>query len=894
MDADHEHHRAVLLAGRGILMRRVRAFLLRLMGTFTRARRDREFSDELKSHLAMHVEDNIRAGMSPGDARRDALMKLGGLAQARETYRDRSGLPFVDRLFQDVRVGARMLRRNPVFAAVAVLTLGLGVGANAAIFSVVNAVLLRPLPYPDAERLVLVWATDTKRGVTEDVASYPDVEDWKAQNRSFEGMAAFTERGAMLAGADQAVLVPALQTMPGFFETLGVSPAMGRTFRAEDQDPGSRVVLLSDAAWKQHFAGRADVLGQTLRVNEQTHTVIGVMPADFRFSPVEPEQIYTPLERDPSRNHGFLRTVARLRPNVSRAAAQADMDAITRRIAEQYPRSNRYIGANVMRLVDAIAGATKPGLFLSLGVVAMVLLIACANVANLLLSRNASRQRELAVRTALGASRLRLTQQLLTESLLIALSGGALGLLLATWAAPLLAALLADNFSMPRIDGTRTDGRVLGFTLLVSFATALLFGGLHAVAAASSPDLGGGLRDSGRTTTASARAGRIRSVLVIAETALALMLLAGAGSLLKSLLVMRNTAPGFTTQNLLAVGFWLPKSKLDHAPARLRFFEGVITRVAALPGARSAALIANLPMSGSSDRLGIWIVGRSDPPSSTNVNIVSPGYFQTLGIPMRAGRAFTDGDSAGAPPVVIINESTAKKFWPGENPLGRQLKFRSDGTPVTVVGVAGDVRQMNLATAPQPEIYINYLQPTPDWPWLTLVVRADADPASLAPSIKAIARSEDPNVPIAQMRTFDEVLSGSLAEPRIYTMLLGAFAGLALALAGVGLYGVVAYTASQRTHEMGIRQALGAARRDILRLVLRQGLALSIAGPGLGLLGAVALTRLLKSLVPAVEPGDPLTLLAVSALLMAVALAAAFLPAERASRVDPLIALRYE
>jgi putative ABC transport system permease protein len=875
-------------------MRRARAWLLRLVGVFTGHRRDHEFTEELESHLAMHVEDNVRAGMTPGEARRHALVKLGGIEQAKETYRDRARLPLLDHLLQDVRVGTRMLRRNPLFTAVAVLTLGLGIGANAAIFSVVNAVLLRPLPYPDPERLVLIWATDTKRGATEDVASYPDVEDWKAQSTSFDGMAAFTSRSAMLAGSDQAELVPAIQVMPGFFEMLGVRPAIGRTFRADDAE--SRALLLSDSAWKRRFAGRADVLGQTLRLNEQTHVVIGVMPPDFRFSPDQREQVYTALARDPSRNHGFLRTVGRLRRGVSRAAAQADLDRITRRLAEQYPRSNQHVGANVMPLVDAMARHAKPGLLICLGVVAMVLLVACTNVANLLLSRNASRQKELALRTALGAGRRRLTQQLLTESLLIALAGGALGLLLSAWTAPLLAAMLADNFPIPRIDGTRTDEWVLGFTLVVSLATAVLFGGLHALAAASL-DLSGRLRESGRTATTGARAGRIRSGLVIMETALALVLLAGAGSLLKSLLVMRSTAPGFTAENLLTVGFWLPKSKLANTAERLRFFENVMTRVAALPGVRGAALVANLPMGGGYDTLGFRVVGRPAPAPgasfNANFNIASPGYFRTMGIPLRAGREFTDSDSAGAPPVIVINETAAQRFWPGEDPLGRQITV-TNRIPHTVVGIARDVRQMSLGTAPRPEIFLNSLQPTPDWPWLTLVVRTASDPASLRASIKGIAQSVDRNVPIAQMRTFDEVLSGSLAQPRVYTMLVGAFAALALLLAAVGLYGVVAYTASQRTHEMGVRQALGAARGDILRLVLRQGLALSTAGTALGLLCALAVTRLLRSLVPTVQPGDPLTLLAVSALLMAVAVAATLLPAERASRVDPLVALRCE
>ncbi len=550
-----------------------------------------------------------------------------------------------------------------------------------------------------------------------------------------------------------------------------------------------------------------------------------------------------------------------------------------------------------MPLVDALVGDARPGLIICLGAVAAVLLVACTNVANLLLSRNVSRQRELALRTALGAGRLRLMQQLLTETLLIAFVGGALGLALATWTAPLLAALILDSFPIPRLDGTHTDQAVLAFTLLVSIATALVCGGLHAFAAMS-PDVSDGLRESSRTATAAPAGRRIRSALVVTEIAIALALLAGAGALLKSLLVMRQTAPGFQSANVLTVGFFLPQSKLQNETDRLGFFENMLSRITGLPGARSAALVANLPLNGGSDSLGFRIVGKPPPQPrgyfSANFNIVSPGYFRTLTIPVRSGRDFTLEDSMAAPAVIVINDTAAARFWPGEDPLGQQITVHPSKVPLTVVGIVGDVRQMSLGNAARPEIYLNYQQPTPDWPRLTLVVRTDADPAALAPSIKAVAESTDRNVPVAQIRALDDVLSGSMAATRVYTILLGSFALLGLSLAGVGLYGVVSYAASQRTHEMGIRQALGAARHDILRLVLRDGMWLAVAGLALGLAGAVALTRLLTSLEPTVQAGHPLTLAAVSAALLGVALTATFVPAYRASRIDPLVALRHE
>jgi predicted permease len=877
-------------------VRRVRAWLLRLFAPFNRARRERELAEELQSHLAMHIEDNVRAGMSPEAARRRALLFLGGIDQTTELYRDRAGIPFIDHLLQDVRVGTRMLRRNPTFSAVAIVTLALGIGANTAIFSLVNAVLLRPLPFPSPDRLVLIWATNTKSGDTQDVASYPDVEAWRAQSRSFEGMAGFTSRGAMIAGDGRAERVPALQAMPGFMETLGVQPAMGRAFRPEEDAPGTRVVILSDIGWKRHFGGRADVVGKTLRVNEEPHTVIGVMPEGFTVLPLEPEHVFTTVPRETNRNHGYLRTIARLKPEVSREAAQAEMDAITGRIAAEFPKSNEAVGANVMSLVDAVAGDARPGLLICLGAVAAVLLVACTNVANLLLSRNVSRHRELALRTALGAGRLRLMQQLLTESLLIALAGGTLGLVVATWTAPLLAALLQDSFPVPRVDGARTDTAVLTFTLGLSIATAIVCGGIHALTAAS-PRPGDALRESGRTT--GGRGGRrIRSVLVVAEVALALALLAGAGALLKSLLAMRNTAPGFQSTNVLTLGFWMPQSKMRHDADRRQFLETLQSRVSVVPGAFSAALVANLPLNGGYDSLGFRIVGKPAPQPrgyySANFNIVSPGYFRTLAIPVRSGREFTTSDSTPTAPAIVINETAAARFWPGEDALGKQITVHPAKQPLTIVGVVGDVRQMSLGSAVRPEIYLSYQQPIPDWPGLTLVVRTDGDPSPLASSIRTVAESIDGGVPLLQIRTLDEVLSGSMAAPRVYTILLGSFALLGLTLAGVGLYGVVSHGAMQRTHEMGIRQALGAARGDILSLVLRQGMWLAAVGLALGLAGALAVTRLLTSLEPTVQAGNPWTLAAVSAVLLMVALAATFVPAYRASRMDPLVALRHE
>ena len=876
---------------------------------FHRSRWDEERAHELQAHLEIETDENIARGMSPEEARDAARRKLGNRTQIREEIYRMNSIGFLETLWQDMRFGIRTLSKSPGFTAVAVLTLALGIGANTAIFSVVNAVLLRPLPFPNSSRLVMLWATSAQTGAMEDVASYPDFVDWKAQSKSFEGLAALTLRTMILTGGDRAEIVEGIRAAPGFFETLEVQPALGRAFRSEEQEEGaSHVAILSDSFWKERFAGRSDVLGQTIRVNagadEQAYTVIGVMPPGFKLSPGGHEQIFLPLVEDPNRSHGFLLVMGRLRPHVSISQAQAEMNIIARRLAEQYPNFDKGVGVNIVPFLDALVGGARIGLLIFLGVVTLVLLIACTNVANLMLARSASRQKEIAVRAALGAGRPRLIQQLLTESATLALAGGALGLLLAIGLAPLLVRLISKNSPIPRLQNTHTDAWVLGFALVLSLLTGLVFGVVPALAAAS-PDLNDSLRESGRTATGGVTGRRARNILVVTEIALALVLLASAGLLLKSLLVMRSTAPGFRAENLLTVDFWLPQSRFAKTTQRLAFFRDVLGRVQTLPGVSSAALVADLPLGGGEDGLGFHIVGRPDPSPghsfSAGFNIASPGYFRTMEIPVHAGREFTAADGPGTPGVIVINETAARRFWPGENPIGRQITMPVDSdfannTPsvLIVVGVTGDVRHMGLGTEPRAEIFLDDMQPTPAWPWLVLIARTTVDPMALAGTIKGIATSVDPHVPVAQMRTMDDVLSASLAQPRIYTLLLGVFATLALALAAIGLYGVVSYSVAQRTHEMGIRMALGAAPGDVLRLVLRQGLLLATIGIAIGLVGALAATRLLTHLIPSVHPGDPLTLAVVSVLLMGIALAASYLPARRATQVDPVVALRHE
>ncbi len=866
-------------------------------------RMESELDAEVHSYSAMLTEEKMSKGMKPNEARRAARMESGGAELLKEEVRSARVGAWIESLWQDFHYAARMLRRNPGFTAVAVLTLALGIGANSAIFSMVNAVLLRPLPYSDSSSLVMVWATDRRNGLMEDVASYPDFEDWKSQAKSFEGLAAITSRSSAVSNGDDTEILPSIQATPELFGILQVFPQLGRVFLPGENEPGApRVALLSDSFWKERFAGRPDVLGQTLRVNEFTYRIVGVMRPGLRISPGKPEQIYVPLVRDPNRSHGFLRVIGRIRKGFTIAQAQSEMDIIAGRLAEQYPKFDKGIGANVMPLVTATAGQIRDGLLIFLGVVTLVLLIACANVANLMLARSVSRQKELAVRVALGAGRRRIVQQLLTESAVLALAGGALGLLLSNWLARAFAAMMATNFEVPRISDTGLDSNVLLFTLLVSLATGIVFGIAPALSAASQ-DLNDNLRESGRSAAGGWHGKRLRGALVIGETALALVLLAGAGILLKGILVMRGTAPGFDTTNLVTVEFRLPPTKFSSPVESQAYFQNILARTNSVPGVRSAALVADLPLGGGHDSLGFHIPGRPDPqagkPFSSSFNIVSAGYFRTMGTPLIAGREFTAEDSGNTPPVIIINETAARSFWPGENPIGKQITLPSHSDPITqvvltVIGEVRDVHQSDLGTAPTAEISLHYMQPGPSWSWLVLVVRTMSDPSAMTGAIKTAASLADREVPISRISTMDEILAGSMAEPRAYTLLLGIFASLALALAAVGLYGVVSYTVTQRTHEMGIRVALGAARGDIARLVLRQGMILSLSGIALGLIGAVAVARLLTHLVRSIEPNDPVTLISVGGVLLFVALLASYLPARRAMRVDPMVALRYE
>ncbi|HYL76573.1 MAG TPA: ABC transporter permease [Bryobacteraceae bacterium] len=861
-------------------------------------RREDDFERELRDHLELEAEELRASGIGPREAQQAARRTFGNPTQIKENVRAMARWTSLERLFQDLKYGARLLRRSPGFSIVAILTLALGIGANSAIFSVVNGILLRPLPFRDPGRLVRLWPASAKTGpLPYGVNSYPDFTDWKAASQSFEQVEGYVGRSFNLIGGDQPQRVTGLRTSGGFLPFAGVSPILGRGFTANEIARGEdHLVLLAESLWQSRFARDPGILGKTVQLNEETFTVIGVVPATFQFPPDHPADMVLPQPADPSRGHGFFNVAARLKPGVSLAEAQAEMNTITERMEAQYPKENKDKRVRLIGLQESYVSTIRPALMVFLGAVGFVLLIACANVANLFLSRTAGRQKELVVRAAMGAGRLRLIRQMLTESALIGLAGGAVGLLLAYWSVKGLTVLIRSTFATAAMDSVSMDGTVLGFTLGIALLVGLV-AGLAPALGASRLDLNDTLKEGSRGLTGNRRRSRIHGALVVAEMALALLLLIGAGLMLKSLVILNNIDAGVHEKNVLAMNFSLGGKKYAKTQARAPFVDGLLRRVEQVPGVRSAAVVTNIPLGHDNDALAISIEGRPDPPPSqkpiVRFNVIGPGYLRTLEIPLLKGRDFSARDAEATPMVVMINQAMARKFWPNEDPLGRRIS--TDGQHwLTITGVTGDVRQNGLRADPQPEVYVCYLQDPYAWPYLSLLARTATDPMKLAPAIQGAIWSMDKDLPIAAVTTMEQIRSGSIAQPRLTALLLGVFAFLALTLATVGIYGVMAHSVSQRTHEMGLRMALGARSSDVLRAVVGQGMALAGCGVALGLLGAFGMTRLLAKFLWSVRPTDPLTFAAVSLLLMGVALLACYVPARRATSVDPMVALRYE
>jgi putative ABC transport system permease protein len=800
-------------------------------------------------------------------------------------------------LWQDVRYALRVFLKSPGFTLVALPALALGIGANTAIFSVVNAVLLRALPYPESERLVQLQGVNPQAGITQSNMSVPDFADWQAQAQAFEQLAGFVTGGSLLVVGDEPERVRGTGVTEEFFPMLRTAALKGRALQRDDSAKGrDPVVVLSYGLWRRRFGADPNVVGSSVTMGGKSTTVVGVMPPGFDF-PAQTE-VWVPLALDPAqerRDNRYLQVVARLKPDASIEQAQTQLDTINQRLSQTYAETNHGWNVRLTNLRESLVGALRTSLLVLLGAVAFVLLIACANVANLLLARATARRREIAVRVALGASRGRIIRQLLTESLLLSTAGGAAGLLLSVWLTELFVAISPAN--SPRFDEIRPDARVFAFTLGVTVLTGLVFG-LAPALAASRTDLNETLKEGGRAGSAGSRRNRARSLLVVAEIALSFMLLAGAGLLIRSFMRLREVNPGLNPDGVLALRVSLLSTKYPTAQQKTEFYRQAVERIKSLPGVEAAGGVLTLPLGGDTFNVGRAFIreGRPMTPeesASAAYLVATPDYFRTLQIPLVAGRAFTDQDTDHSPMVVIVNETMARQFWGGESPLGKRITiWRDEKFPREVVGVVGDTRP-SLDAPPAPQMYVPYAQDA-GWNSLSLVVRSRVEPTALTASVRSEIRGLDKVLPIYNTKTMREVLSASVAQQRSSTLLVTAFAAVALLLALIGIYGVAAYYVTQRTHEFGVRMALGAQASDIFRLVVRQGMALAGIGVGLGLVAALALTRAMTTLLFGVKPSDPLTFAAVALLLAAVALVACYIPARRATKVDPMIALRYE
>ncbi len=809
--------------------------------------------------------------------------------------------------WQDIRYGLRMLLKSPSVSIVATIALALGIGANTAIFSVVNAVLLRPLPYPDSDALMSVFEKDQTRAVVRGSFSYPNYFDLRAQNHVFEHVSAYHDSDFIMTGGGEPVRLQGGVATADLFSVLGVQPLLGRTFLPDEEKPTDtgRVVVLSQRLFASRFNSNPGVLNQQITLDGKRYTIVGVMPQGFEF-PIqnEPLDLWTTMADEASgkspvtgqRGAHFLRVVGRLKPGVTKDQAQAEADAIAARLEQQYPDTNTHKGIRVESALLALVGDVRPALLILLGAVACVLLIACANVANLLLARAMTRHKEMAVRSALGASRVRVVRQLLTESLLLSLAGGLLGLALAVWWSDLLIAL--GKKDIPRAIQVGLDWRVLGFTLGVSVLTGLVFGLVPALHL-SKTELTESLKE-GRGAGAGAKRNRVRGILVVAELAIAVVLLVGAGLLIQSLWRLQHVNPGLQPQNILTFNVSLPDVRYK-SEKQAQFYSDLLTRVRNLPGVQSASAVLPLPLSGDRFSISFQIEGRPVSPKdepSADMFVTEPNYFRTMGIPIVRGRDFEARDQHKTEPVIIVSETFARQFFPGEDPIGKGIhpgiSTWDDEDSVTreIIGVAADIRNRALNTEPKPAYYM----PQSQIPFsqLSVVVKTANDPHSLTGGVTRELRAMDPELPVFGVKTMEEYIASSVAAPRFNTTLLSIFAAVALVLTIIGLYGVMSYSVAQRTNEIGIRMALGAQTHDVLGLVFKDGIRMVVIGLVLGISGALALTRVLSTLLFGVTTKDPMTFIAIALLLSVVAMLACYLPAWRATRVNPLDALRCE
>ena len=862
---------------------------------------------EMRSHVELQVEANLKAGMSPEEAREKAMRSFGNVNRAVDAAYDVKGGGLFETLAQDIRYGFRMLAKHKAFTSIAVITLALGIGANTAIFSVVNELLLRPLPFRDAQRIVMLWEV-TPEGRHQNTTSRANFRSWRDQSTSYQYVAAFTDQRVNLTGDGEPEELSMQFATPELFKVLGVEPLLGRTFLPEDDEAGKPpVAVLSYGLWQRRFGGQQSIIGQEITLSGDKFSIIGVMPASFQFHIKQrsgtgrPAELWSilPMPHGAGANERgrFLSAVGRLKDGVTVEHAATELRTIEARLSDEAPQFNKNYTAEVLPLREQFFGNVRRPLWLMLGAVGFVLLIACANVANLLLSLATAREKEIAVRAALGARRGRIVRQLLTESLLLAFLGCTLGLGFA-WLG-IKALMLISPKDLVSFQSVSLNVTVLLWTLAVSILTGIIFG-LAPALHISRLNLNDSLKEGGKSESGQASGSRrLRSALVVSEIALAVVLLASAGLLIRSFIRLQQVDRGFNTDNILTMVIRLPEATYPKDPQLVAFFAQALEKVRSLPTVRSAGMVNHLPLYGGlGSATGFKIVGRPEPPPgqgpSTDVRVVDAGYFETMGIPLLRGRNFSDNEQREARQVILINEALARKHFPDEEPIGQRLDVAmfEKPTPAEIIGVVGNVRYDSLVDESPPAVYFPHADLV--YPFMTLVIRTDGEPSAIAPAVQREIRTLDPNQPVSNVRTMNQVMSEWVARSRFNTLLLGLFAGLATLLSAVGIFGVMNYSVALRTRELGLRLAVGAQPRQVLLLVLKQGLLLTIFGVVVGLAAAFALTRLLSGLLFGVEAVDVTTFTTISLLLVLVSLLACYLPARRAMRIDPLTALRYQ
>jgi predicted permease len=892
----------------------LREFGKRFVGLFGKRNREADLDDEFAAHLDLLAEENIRRGMPRDEANYAARREFGGIEQIKETYRDRRGLPVIETFLQDLRYGARMLRKNPGFTAVAVLTLALGIGSTTAIFSVMNTLLLSPLPFADSDRIVLLQESVPKLAPGNMPVSAPDVADFRRMNHVFEDLGAFDTTSTDISGDNAPTRLAATRATAAVFRIVGASPLIGRTFTDEEDSAGHSVAVLGYALWQSRFGGDTKILGRTILLDRRPFTVIGVMPQSFEFpipgmTDYQATQLWIPLAFNASelsqRGDNFdYGVIAKVKHGVSLRAANADVLLVASQIQQQlYPvqfRSNITLEANVTQLRDFVVGPAKQLLSLLLGAVGLLLLIACANVANLLLARGAERQKEIAVRIAMGAGRGRLVRQLLVESGLLGILGGALGIAIAYAFLKTLLSFAAQT--LPRTSEVSLDARVLLFAFTISILCSLIFGTAPALAATKT-HLSETLKEGGRNSSSTRGHRQLRSAFVVLQMAMALLLVTGSGLLIRSFVRARETDPGFRSDNVIAASMSLPRAQYLHSSDVQTFFDALAAQTRALPGVISVGFASDLPLNSTWTHL--FVAEGHDAENGVGGNrnahtLVDDNYFTVLGIPLIRGRFFNDDEIHGKSHVVIISDGMAQQYWRGENPVGKRLKWGGSGSDniwLTIVGVVGNVKQGPLDEATSPHTYEPFgqiCQGASRCGGRRLLIRAAIPPATLVAAVRGITQRLDSDQPVGVVVLMNDVISKSLGPRRFNTFLLGVFAAGALLLAAIGIYGVLAYNVARQTQDLGVRMALGAQTGDIMRLVLGIGLRLALIGLAIGVAFSLVLTRLMKTLLYGVTPTDPLTFAAVALVFLAVAVAACWIPALRATRVDPAVTLRCE